>query len=155
MPSGTPLPPLESPQFQGSGLHERPNAVAAYEKVLKAEALAVQDGRNQDLVHARVAGYLILELYDRRDVLGDQAFTTVINDVIQTSQDREGEGDNSVVYGVGKRYLENLVRPGGFDRCLFYVCSSSNVNRSLVMALGTWHPAFTNPPPPSPPSAHL
>ena len=124
----SPLPPLESPQFHGSGLHERPNAVAAYEKVLKAEAQAVQDGVNQDLVHARVAGYLILELYASREILGDQPFTTVINDIVLPSQDREGGGDNSVVYRIGKRYLENLVRPGESNRLHFCIGSSSNIS---------------------------
>jgi len=139
MPSGTPLPPLASPQFQGSGLHEQPNAVAAYEKVLKAEAQAVQDGTNQDLVHARVAGYLVLELYAIRDVLGDQPFTTVINDIVRSSQDCEGKGDHSVVYGVGKKYLDNLVRPGELNRLLFalivYVTSQS------FSSAGPGHPA--------------
>ena len=126
MSSGTPLPPLASPQFHGSGLHERPNAVAAYEKVLKAEAQAIQDGTNQDLEYARVAGYLILELYACRDILGDRPFITVIDDVVQPFQDRDGKGDHSVVYGVGKRYLENLIRPGELNRLLFCIDSLCN-----------------------------
>ena len=100
-------------------MHEQPNAVAAHERVLKAEAQAIQDGITQDLVHARVAGYLILELYARRGILGDQPFPTVINDVIQPSQDHEGKEDHSGVYGVGKRYLNDLVHPSEFDRPLF------------------------------------
>jgi len=115
--SATPLPPIESPQFQGSGLHEQPNAVAAYEKILRAEAQAAQDGANEDLVSARVAGYFTLELYAGRGILGDQPFRTIINDVMQASQNSEDrKDDNSAVYEVGRKHRDHLIGACTFDR---------------------------------------
>lgn len=119
----TPLPPLTSPQFHDSGLYERPNAVAAYEKILKAEAHAALSGSNDDLVSARVAGYFMLELYASRRILGDQAFTSVIEGVMRSSQGGEcvQHDDHSVVYEVGKLFRDHLILACASNRLLFCV----------------------------------
>ena len=114
--SPTPLPSIASEKFQRSGLHEEPNAVAAYDNILKAEAQAIQGGTEEDLINARVLGYSILEFYASRAVLGDKAFRMIIDDVMRSSQDREGgEDDHSFVFEVGRKYR------GVIDACTFII----------------------------------
>ena len=74
-------------------------------KVPKAEAQAVQDGTNQDLVHTGVAWYPTPEPYTSRGILGYKPFTDVVNDVAQPSRDLEGKGHRSLVYGVSVNAL--------------------------------------------------
>ncbi|KAF9645780.1 hypothetical protein BDM02DRAFT_3119694 [Thelephora ganbajun] len=103
----SPLPALESPRFRESGLCELPNAASVYEKILQAEAQAVQDGANENVVLARVIGHLFLELHARRDILGDRPYETIIDEVMSPSTDH-GDGGN-VVFGVGRWYRNVLI----------------------------------------------
>ena len=108
------LPPVESPQFQESGLGEQVNAISVYTKILNAEAQAIHDGENENLVSARVVGFLVLELGARHHILGSQACSKVIQEVISLSQDPNCD-ENDAVFVVGKRHLDHLIRG-----CTFY-----------------------------------
>ena len=109
----TPLPALKSTQFPE--LHGRPQVVGAHEKILRAEARAVHDEANGNVILARVVGYLLLELYARRHIFGDRPFVRVADDVMSSSQDRENIiHDDIVVFEVGQRYRDRLIRPRTF-----------------------------------------
>lgn len=116
--SETPLPlqPLPSQTILWLRLHEEPNVVAAYEKTLEAEAQAIQDGANEDLTSARVAGHFLLHLYIFRDPIGDYPFKTIIGEIMQPPQDREdGKRDYSAVFEVGRRYQDFMRVPCTFE----------------------------------------
>jgi hypothetical protein len=109
-----PLPTLESPQFQEL---EPPTPAytktlqVAYSKILQAEDRAIQDGANKNVISARVVGHLILELYARRGILGDQPYLSVIDESLYLPQDR----DNDLIFELGERYRDNLIRPCSSD----------------------------------------
>ncbi|KAF9643386.1 hypothetical protein BDM02DRAFT_3273075 [Thelephora ganbajun] len=103
----SPLPTLESPQFQESGLCELPNAASMYEKILQAEARAVQDGANENVMLVRVVGHPLLELHAKRGIFGNRPCETIIDEVIPSSTGH-GDGDN-VVFEVGRRYRDHLI----------------------------------------------
>ena len=54
----TSLPLIDPSQFESNV-----NAVVAYASVLEAEARAIEEEVNEKIVHARVVGYLFLQLY--------------------------------------------------------------------------------------------
>ncbi|KAF9645735.1 hypothetical protein BDM02DRAFT_3262713 [Thelephora ganbajun] len=123
----SPLPTLESPQFRESGVCELPNAASMYEKILRAEAQAVQDGANENVMLARVVGHLLLELHARRGILGNQPCETIIDEVIPSSTGH-GDGDN-VVFEVGRQYRDHLILRKSTEQCR-YSPPSSHPSRS-------------------------
>jgi hypothetical protein len=131
----SPLPTLESTQLQELGLHKWLNAVSAYKVILQAEALAIQDEANENIISARVAGYLLLELYARRGILGDQPCATVIDEIMSPSQDGGANSERDVidvVFEIGRWYQDRLIRACAFD--YFTVCPSFNI--SVVLKSG-------------------
>ena len=99
----TVMSPLPLPALQ---LQESDPPKAAYSNVLQAEARALQDGANENVVFARVVGRLLLELYARRDILGSGPYARVIDDVIRSSQDRDSDLQ---IFELGKRYRDHLI----------------------------------------------
>jgi hypothetical protein len=109
-----PLPTLESPQFQ----ELEPPAPAytkslqlAYSNILQAEDRALQDGANENVISARVIGHLILELYARRGILGDQPYLSVIDEIVCSPQDH----DNDLIFELGGRYRDHLIHSCASD----------------------------------------
>ena len=109
MSTASPLPTVGSPRFRESGLGELANAISVYRRILEAEARAVQDGADENVISARVIGYLLLELYTRCPTLGDQAWSKVIQEVVSLSQDSEHD-EHDVVFMVGQRHRDHLIR---------------------------------------------
>ena len=72
MTETSPLPTLESTRFRELGLHGRPHAVGAYEKIPQTEARTVWDETDENVVSSRVVGHLFPELYGRYNIIGDQ-----------------------------------------------------------------------------------
>jgi hypothetical protein len=109
-----PLPTLESPQFREL---EPPTSAyvkalqAAYSNILRAEDRALQDGVSENIISARVAGHLLLELYARLGILDDQPYLSVIDDIVCSPQDR----DNDLIFELGERYRDHLIRPCASD----------------------------------------
>jgi len=110
----SPLPPVESPQFQESGLGERANATSVYTMIPNAEAQAIRGGENENIISARVAGFLVLELGARYHILGSLACSAVVQEVVSLSRDPE-HNENGVVFMVGKRHRDLLIRGCTFD----------------------------------------
>jgi hypothetical protein len=73
---GSPLPKLEDIYFQ----HNHENT-STYNIVLHAEETMLERGDNLDVLNVHVVGYLLIALYDRRNILGDMAFKKVSIDV--------------------------------------------------------------------------
>ena len=138
MLTASPLPTVESPQFKESGLGELANAISVYRRILEAEARAVQDGADENVISARVIGYLLLELYARCPTLGDQACSKVIQEVISLSQDSEHD-EHDVVLMVGKRHRDHLIRGCRLDylSVLFKISVASSQDTRQAI-----HPAF-------------
>ena len=141
MLTASPLPTVGSPQFRESGLGELTNAVSVYRRILEAEAQAVQDGADENVISARVIGYLLLELYARCPTLGIQACSKVIQEVISLSQDSEHD-EHDVIFMVGERHRDHLIRGCRLDylSVLFNISVvSSQDTRQAV------HPSFLTP----------
>jgi len=107
MTTTSPLPKLNSDQLRELGLSQRADAVGAYRRILKAESRARSEG---EAMLARVLGHLLLELYARRKILGDQPFEKVSIEVTSSPQ-----GDDSPLFGIGQRYLDRLIRACASD----------------------------------------
>jgi len=116
----SPLPACNSSRFQESGLHELSRAVTAYELILRAEAQVLQDKANGNLVSARVIGYLLLELHAQRGVLTDKPFSKLVDEIILSAQDEDKPGAVDVVFRLGQKYRDQLVRACVFD--FFSLC---------------------------------
>ena len=100
----SPLP--KSPQLSHScGF---PDAVKAYSKILEAEAQATRNEESDNIMFARIAGFLILELSAQCQTFGTQPCSKVVQDVLSPSQDPVNGGNDSV-FGVGKYYLHHLI----------------------------------------------
>ena len=109
MLTASPLPTVGSPQFQESGLYHWANGLSIYRKILEAEARAVEGGADENIISARVAGYLILELYARSRTLGSQACSSVAKQAISLPRDSEHD-ENDVIFLVGQRHRDLLIR---------------------------------------------
>ena len=95
----------------------QPNFVGAYDAVLNAERHAneqtmIGPEAKDNLISARVAGYLLLELYNRRTTLADRPSSSLVKSIVSPSQD--GGGSVDVVFAVGKFYRNILLRMCAF-----------------------------------------
>jgi len=123
--SPTPLPLKPPPYDEWKG--NWPNHLRAYDRALSAERHADEqlatEPSNQEakdhLMFARVAGYLLLELFNRRAILSDIPCESLVKRVISPPQD--GDTLHDVVFGVGRWY---------FDRFLCRRAFSSSLRRS-------------------------
>jgi len=87
----------------------QPNHASAYQIALNAEVDAVERYKHNpsaqlDVVRARVAGGLLVELYARRNRFGDVAASSVVRDL--TSANRSERG----VYELGQYYQDKVIR---------------------------------------------
>jgi len=112
--STNPLPP--SPQAWAS----TPSHLEAYNLVLKAESHAneqVQVNPNPEaddrLMSARIAGYLLLELFERREILSDNPCASLVSQIISTS--RKFGGTYDAVFGLGEWHRDRLIRMCALD----------------------------------------
>jgi len=92
------------------------NYLSVYDIVLNAERYAVQlveansSDRNakENTTFARVAGYLLVELYNRRTILSEEPCISLVKQLISPS--REPGDVHDVVFKVGERLRNHLVR---------------------------------------------
>jgi hypothetical protein len=90
---------------------------AAYSNILQAEDRALQDGADENVISARVVGHLLLELYARRGILGDQPYLSVIDEIVCSPQNC----DDDLIFELGKRYRDHLIRPCASDPFFAFV----------------------------------
>lgn len=142
----SPLPALMSSMFQELELHGQRKAIGACETILRAEARAAYNETDESVVLARLVGYFLLEFYAWRRILGDPPFIQVI-DVTPSSRGRENiEYGCSVVFAVGQRYRDCLIRPYTFGHPLYDIQHLSCFEvRRLAESYHSPHP-YTSPP---------
>ena len=106
---------LQPPELEKWRENQSDYAIA-YDKVLAAEDRATQQGTNADIVHARLAGHLLLELFRMRDNFGDTACSQLAKELL--SQPRPPRDDIDNVIALGEWYKDYFVRLCTFDSFL-------------------------------------
>ena len=117
--SASPLPRKPAPSEEWR-VH-RPDYLSVYNLVLDAERHANEQveanlsGREakDNLMFARVAGYLLLELFSRCAILSEGPCASLAKQL--KSPSREGGTAHDVVFGVGKWHRDYLLRLCAFD----------------------------------------
>ena len=137
--------PLEPPAYV-FWRENRPKYSKAYDRTLRAEFHAAEqaevDPTNQDaqdnVNSARIAGYLLLELFDRRTTLGEGPCKALRKSIL--SEVREpAEDEHDVVFSVGRWYHDHLMRL--CTLCFFpSFLSFSNPLQSYPLPRGTLNP---------------
>ena len=80
---------------------ERPKYLEAYQRARTATG-------DDDAIAARVAGYLFVELFNRRSILTEEPCRQLSKELL--SKDREGGGADDTVFNVGNHYRNHFVR---------------------------------------------
>jgi hypothetical protein len=149
----SPLPPKPTPQWEDWGNNQR-SYLSAYEMILNAERHADEkvkaDPSNKEAkdqaISARVAGYLLLELYNRRFTLYDGPAASLVKQILSESQ--EGGSSHDVVFGVGKWHRDHLLRACAFN--LFLTSFGISISlQSVRPPRSTLNPLYTLRVPPS------
>ena len=118
--SASPLP-CEPAQSEALGAYS-PDYLRAYNLVLDAECHANEQVRDNpsnqqakdDLISARAAGYLLLELFNRRrGVLSEGPCASFVKQL--NSPSRQGKSGIQLVFELGKYHRDRLLRSCGFD----------------------------------------
>ena len=137
--SASPLP-REPAQSEALDAYS-PYYLSAYNLVLDAELDAELDADEKDnLISARVAGYLLLELFNRRGVLSEGPCASFVEQL--NSPSRAGKSGIHVVFELGEYYRNYLLRLCGFDffPALFGISASSQFEQP---PRSTQHPPHT------------
>ena len=124
-PSPLPRKPAPSEEWR----IYRPNYLSAYNIILDAEYHAAQqvgtDSSDQEasdnVMFARVAGYLLLELFNRRVILTETPCISLVKQILSPS--REFGTARDVVFAIGSRGRENLLRLCVYDLLLLHLPS--------------------------------
>ncbi|KAG6371800.1 hypothetical protein JVT61DRAFT_9155 [Boletus reticuloceps] len=101
----SPLPLLESPRIQQLQLDK--SGCKVYKIVLNAELHAVKHQQQENLMSARVVGYLLIEFYSQPDIFNDVARITLISWLTNLC---EGKSQHEVIYGNGKHCRDKFLR---------------------------------------------
>ena len=118
-----PLPP--EPTTYEIWREDRPQYLSAYNLAFNAESHAAQQAEAEptnkakdNIISARVAGYLLVELFDRREILTEGPCSRLSIEL--QSEDKEGGDANDVVFKLGKLYRDRLMR-----LCAFHLFHTS------------------------------
>jgi hypothetical protein len=126
-PSPKPLQPQESGLIPA----------AVLDRVLQAETQAIQEKADENAMSARIVLHLLRQLNERRDILGDQPCTRVINEIVPSLQ----HDDNNLIFELGQRYRDHLIRT-----CTFSYFSVLFGNVVVILKLGCPLWSTTHPP---------
>lgn len=83
----------------------------------KAKAKAKEEARDK-IIHARVVGYLLIELFNRQSTVALEPFLRVVKELSSTA--REPGEPRQLVFDLGKLYRDHLLRA-----CLFHFFPTS------------------------------
>ena len=127
--STSPLPQIPAPHDEWR--EYRPTFLSAYTAVLNAERHANEqleaDPSNREAkenrTFARVAGYFLLELFNRRTILSEMPCVSLVKQLISRPQD--GGTVHDVVFRVGKWHFDYLVPMCAFRLVPFVIGSAS------------------------------
>ncbi|THU75530.1 hypothetical protein K435DRAFT_254291 [Dendrothele bispora CBS 962.96] len=94
------------PLLADSALQDAPETIqSAYNLIFEAQNAASSD---EEAMSARVVGFLLIEFWRSRTLLGDEPALQITREAV--SQDRQGSQSSPVIYELGRRYRENLIR---------------------------------------------
>ena len=150
--SASPLPRKPAP-FEDWRVY-RPDYLSVYNLVLDAERHANEQVEanpssreaKDNLMFARVAGYLLTELFNRRTILSEGPCASLAKQL--KSPSREGGTVHDVVFGVGQWHRDFLLRLCTFD----FIPTSFGISVSLQFGhppRSTQHPPCILRVPPS------
>ena len=153
----TPAPLPRTPVLYEEWLEHRHNYLSAYDKVYNAERHAVEQVEanstnkeaEQNVVSARVAGHLLVELFSRRTILSEGPSRSLAKQLILSPRD-SSDTDHDLVFRIGKWYREYFLRLCTFD--FFPVSFGNSASLQFGHLLGsTRYPPHTLRVPPSTP----
>ena len=119
--SPAPLPRKPVP-FDEEWPKYRPTYFSAYVKAYNAERHAVEQVEanptnkeaEQNVISARIAGYLLVELFRRRTILSDGPCVSLVKQLISPPREPE-DTDHDLVFRIGKWHREYFLRLCTFD----------------------------------------
>ena len=140
-----PLPP--SPPEYDTWHKDCPQYLSAYNLAFNAERYATQKlvsgpTKDDNIICARVAGYLLVELFNWREILTTHPCDRLSKELQSESQE-PGGSVNDVVFKVGKLYRDRFIRLCAFHLTYVIRCSNFPAVRTTTT---------TNPTPSSHPS---
>jgi len=97
---------------------------------------------------ARVAGYLLLEFFNRRTILSEIPCVSLVKRLISPPQG--GDSLHDVIFGVGKWYFDHLLCTSAFNSSSASFCISGSLQFGRALTpRRTQHPSLYNiyPPP--------
>jgi hypothetical protein len=117
-----PLPP--SPPTYDTWQKDCPQYLSAYNLAFNAERYATQKlvagpTKNDNIMSARVAGYLLVELFNWRKILTTGPCDQLLKE-LQSKSLEPGGSVNDVVFKVGKLYRDRFIRS-----CAFHLLHTS------------------------------
>ncbi|KAG6378378.1 hypothetical protein JVT61DRAFT_12633 [Boletus reticuloceps] len=121
----SPLPPFNSPQIQELCSSNFSDHSSAYNIILEAENYANQQSQ-EDIMFARVAGFLLLEFHSRSHIFGHLPCTSLVRRVTSQSSSKN---QHDVVFHVGKLYCDSFI-------CLF---------RTFDATTSSYSPPYSHP----------
>ena len=132
-PPTSPLPMLDFLRIQ-----ERSDLSTIYDMIFRAERHAVQQEAEENIMTARVTGYLLLELHAQAGIFGDAPYTSLVNLIISPPRSTGGN-EHDVVYHVGKFCCATLIRLCMFDYLLLLLTLYSPFLSSSKVRLPNEH----------------
>ena len=99
--------PREPPKYE----EWQEDWLSAYNLTFNAERYATQ---NHDIISARVAGYFLIELFNRRAFITTEPCDR-LSKRLQSEGREPGMSANDVVFQVGKLYRDRLIRLCAFN----------------------------------------
>ena len=104
--------PREPPKYK-EWEKDWPQFLSAYQLAFNAERYATQQlaavaTKNDNIIAARVAGYLLVELFNCSEILTTRPCEQLSVDL--QSESRDGGSVNDVVFKIGKMYRDHFIR---------------------------------------------
>ena len=89
-------------------------------------------GAKDHLMFARVAGYLLLEFFNRRAILSEIPYLSLVKRLVSPPQD--GDTLHDVVFGAGKWYFDHLLCTSTFSffPTLYWISNSLQFGHALT-----------------------
>src|ERR1700761_8561025 len=106
-----PLPLPSQPETYDIWQRDRPQYLSAYNLAFDAEVYATQKAdlpRKNNIMFARVAGFLLIELFNRRAILTEGPCESLSNAL--QYDDQECGSTNDVVFKIGEFYCNHFLR---------------------------------------------
>jgi hypothetical protein len=85
---------------------------AVLDRVSRAKSQATLEKAKENAISAKIIYHLLVQLDERRGVLGDKPCARVIDELVPSLQD----DDNSLIFELGQRYRDHLIRACAFSR---------------------------------------